>query len=314
MKKKIKRAYKQYLKNYMRNGKYFFGAFFSGVFLFYLFSKTVDLPVSVVEEEYESLADLSEEEERILVSHYQNYVNGVALEICEVGLNEDPISAFGCYVALQNSGAISYEDFFGKLPSFEIKDYDGFSVVLGNGVCRNQSDNLYRILKRLGYDCGLVYGTLEKETNNDTSELNDNDTIVGHVAVYVKEEDGTIFLLDPVYQTIYIHDDQTSWISATNEENSFKVWKELDAFRGLNNEDVYKYRGNELSHRITWGTKCTRALSVGKEYIDFYQEYEKNYLLYTESEIAYQVDEYYKAKEREKILKNAGYKFNEKGE
>ncbi len=307
---------KKELKLYLRNAGYFFGLFLSGAVLVKIGLEVTPESRSFTEEEYKGLVDLSEEDKKIFLAHYQNYIDEIAREIAELGLNKDAITAFGSYVAMQDSGAISRDGFKTGQSNFEIEGYEGLSITLGNGVCRHQADNLYRVLKRLGYDCGIVHGVIgtEEDIEKKNEQIGTAEKITGHAVVYVKGEDGTIIFLDPLYKTIFIQEYQDKWISATNKELYFEVWKDLDVHNGVYNDEVYNYNGKEKKHRMTWGTRCERALLKGEEYLEYYQEYESNYLLSTERSIEKMVDEYYEEKEREKVLKNAGYKFNEKGE
>lgn len=216
---------------------------------------------------------------------YDTYIDLIAEEINNTNMNNSSMGVFVAYTTLEKNGWISLGDkfTFGD-PDFEPIGNPGISVVLGEGVCRNEAFNFFKVLDSLDYDCGIVYGELYEKLPSDGS---------GHAVTYVKDGKHLI-LYDPTNKTIFLRDVWGRFISIDNKDLKFNPSIYLDSeFNQLgDNLDVYFYIGEDYGSYITYDTRRTKAEEEVKEYYDYYQEYEQIYLLPYEEQIAEEKDKY----------------------
>lgn len=140
---------------------------------------------------------------------------------------------------------LSYGNGFFEIgdPDFDIVKYGGIDVVNGKGVCRNVNCCFTDILKKIGYDCGNIYGTLNYK--------NSFEIIPNHVVTWVNI-DGCIYLLDPYNnfilkkeELLYSSSDGATFIPSIlttkkmNEKINFKIF-----FNEKNNSRIYNDKLN----------------------------------------------------------------------
>ena len=108
----------------------------------------------------DALRDFDEIAFESVIEDYEEYTKEVA-DIIDENSDDNVFAIYGTYLAMQNNGFMSYGNFFSPTETdsrVQVFSHLGINVAVGNGVCRHQSDNLYRIFRELGYDCERVTG------------------------------------------------------------------------------------------------------------------------------------------------------------
>ena len=229
--------------------------------------------------------------------NYDKYIELIAQAIKNTDMNNSSMEVFVAYMNMEENGWISLGDKFTYGDSdFEPTGNLGISVVLGEGVCRNQAFNLFKVFDSLGYESGVVYGNLYSDIPSDENP---------HAVTYVR--DGKhIFLYDPTNKTVYLRDVWGHFISIDNEDLKFNPDMFVDnQFNQLgNNLGVYTYFGEDYGSIITYDTRRVRAQAKVDELGDYYKEYEETYLKYYEEQIEQEKDQYDQIVDQILSLKN----------
>ena len=217
--------------------------------------------------------------------NYDKYIELIAQAIKDSDMNNSSMEVFVAYTNMEENGWISLGDKFTYRDSdFEPTGNLGISVVLGEGVCRNQAFNLFKVFDSLGYDSGVVYGNIYKDIPSDDNP---------HAVTYVR--DGKhIFLYDPTNKTIFLRDVWGHFISIDDKDVKFNpdMYVDNEFNRFDDNLGVYTYFGEDYGSIITYDTRRTRAQEKVDELGDYYKEYEEAYLEYYEEQIAEEKDQY----------------------
>ncbi|MDE5631056.1 MAG: hypothetical protein K2I70_05595 [Bacilli bacterium] len=217
--------------------------------------------------------------------NYDKYIELIAKAIKESDMNNSSMEVFVAYTNMEKNGWISLGDKFeyGD-PDFEPIGNMGISVVLGEGVCRNQAFNLFKVFDSLGYESGVLYGNIYSSLPSDENP---------HAVTYVR--DGKkVFLYDPTNKTVFLRDVWGHFISIDDENIKFNPSMYIDnQFNCLkDNMPVHMYFGEDYGSYITYDTRRTRAQQKVDELGDYYKEYEEAYLEYYEKQIALEKDRY----------------------
>lgn len=217
--------------------------------------------------------------------NYDKYIELIAQAIKNSDMNNSSMEVFVAYTNMEENGWISLGD------KFEYGDSDfepignlGISVVLGEGVCRNQAFNLFKVFDSLGYESGVLYGHAYSTIPSDENP---------HAVTYVR--DGKhVFLYDPTNKTVFLRDVWGHFISIDDENVKFNPSMFIDnQFNCLeSNMPVHTYFGEDYGSIITYDTRRARAQQKVDDLGDYYAAYESDYLKYYEEQIA-QEKEYY---------------------
>lgn len=218
-------------------------------------------------------------------SDYERYIELIARAIKWTDMDNSSMEVFVAYKNMEENGWISLGDKFtyGD-PDFEPIGNAGISVVLGEGVCRNQAFNLFKVFDSLGYESGVVYGNVYSSIPSDENP---------HAVTYVK--DGKhVFLYDPTNKTVFLRDVWGHFISIDDENVKFNPSMFMDnQFNCLeSNMPVHTYFGEDYGSLITYDTRRSRAQQKVDELEDYYENYERAYLEYYEKQIAAEKDRY----------------------
>lgn len=129
-----------------------------------------------------------------VIEAYHEYNDIVASYLTET-VGNDLIPVYAYYLTMQDAGFLSHGiKFYNIEGDYQIDGNYGINVVLGKGVCRHTSENLYHVLNKMGFKCERIIGELYRDKK--TGEAN-------HMLVYVYYED-KVYLLDPTNKTIFI--------------------------------------------------------------------------------------------------------------
>lgn len=127
-----------------------------------------------------------------LIKLYNEYISEVANYY--KNKYDNPFDICNEFSLMTYNGLLSYGDNFDtSSPEFDIINYSGLDVINGKGVCRNINCLFTEILKKIGYDCGNVYGTLNAKGEYEIK--------ANHVVTWV-DIDNDIYLLDPINASI----------------------------------------------------------------------------------------------------------------
>lgn len=222
---------------------------------------------------------------------YGKYIDLIKQEIEATGMHTKAMDVFEAYQLLQNNGLISLGDEF----EFGTADYEltgnlGISVITGKSVCRNQSYNLYRVFEALGYDTTVSFGELYSTTFTSGKS--------NHAVTCVKE-DGIYYLFDPTNNTIFLRTALGQFKSIDDEEDKFfpspysdEIFSNLDDNAGL-----HVYMGDDYGSKVTFKTRRNASKNKALEHLEYYTNFESEYLQDIEEEIDSDFREYFELDE-----------------
>lgn len=151
-------------------------------------------------------------------------------------------------------------------------------------MSRNQSANLCRVLKALGYECGLVWGELTADKRQDEANF---------MMVYVVDGKD-IYLLNPVDSSIYLRDIRGNYHSIyPDQESVFYPIKDADIQAGYSrdNKAFYHNFSDDYSSYLNFKTPFLESLEKAKKKrINFYR-YERDTLEKLEEDLIDEIDE-----------------------
>lgn len=216
---------------------------------------------------------------------YNRYVDSIAAAIKDNGLAGSVMDAFAAYSLMQEAGYMSLRYGFDyDLPVAELSNNYGISIVYGEGMSRNQSANLCRVLKALGYECGLVWGELTADKRQDEANF---------MMVYVVDGKD-IYLLNPVDSSIYLRDIRGNYHSIYRDQESvFYPIKDADIQAGYSrdNKAFYHNFSDDYSSYLNFKTPFLESLEKAKKKrINFYR-YERDTLEKLEEDLIDEIDE-----------------------
>lgn len=228
---------------------------------------------------------------------YDKYIELIGGAIKESDMNNSSMEVYVAYQNMQDNGWISLgTEFNYATPAIEPTGNLGISIPTGEGVCRNQAFNLFKVFNALGYESGVVYGNLFGE------EIDEEDNI--HAVTYVKE-DGHLYLYDPTNKTIFLRDVLGRYISIDDENCRFKPNIFIDQeFNPMSADSVFKYLKEDYGSIVTYDTRRSRAQAKVDELGYYYAIYEAKYLIPYEKKIVDDLDYY--TEEVNRILKEHG--------
>lgn len=238
------------------------------------------------------IMEFNEEVFEDLYDDYDIYINLIAKEIEYTHMNDSALDVYASYLNLQYNGLISLGEYFEyQTPDFEPTGKLGISIINGEGVCRNQAENLYEIFKNLEYDCGLISGELYKK-GKKTGEVN-------HKLVYVKE-DNIVYLFDPTNKTIFLRNIFGQYVSIENDKYYFApdfLYNEM--YEDKTSHMLFWYSNNDYAKVHKFRLSFSESFANAEKLIDYYHQYEQEYLLEYEKLISDKIQDYY-----EKITEN----------
>lgn len=235
----------------------------------------------------DTLRNFNEAAFESVIDDYDEYVREAA-SIIDANSSDNVFAIYATYLSMQNKGYLSYGNSFnpdGDKSDIQVFSHLGINVALGNGVCRHQSDNLYRIFKELGYDCERVTG------EGYVSDGQQN--VTNHQVLYIYEN-GEIYLLDPANNTIFVRCGKEGYVSIMDPNFKFEprlstdmtynydnanYWvyfnsedrtEDLDMLR--RNLELYVNMANELGG-VFMSEEATRLYALEKEMYDAMEEY-----------------------------------------
>lgn len=238
----------------------------------------------------ELAGEISEIAFRDLHASYDEYIKAIAEEIRKTEMDVTITDTFASYLILQSNGCISIgDDFEYADPKFEITDELGVSIVLGEGVCRNQANNLCRVLKELGYTCGVSIG--ECHTGDATYNAN-------HEVVFVKDS-GVVYLLDPTNKTIFLRNMFGQYVSISDENLYFIPQMTDDEKFGYDKDNLplYMNMDDDYGEIHTYQYRFSNSLEKANSNLEYYFAYEDKNLVIHENNIEDLVDEYLSVEE-----------------
>lgn len=216
---------------------------------------------------------------------YNKYIELIAQAIKNSDMNNSSMEVFVAYKNMEENGWISLGDEFNYGTSdFEPIGNMGISVVLGEGVCRNQTFNLFKVFDSLGYESGVLYGHVYSDVPSDENP---------HAVTFVR--DGKkVFLYDPTNKTVFLRDVWGHFLSIDDENIKFNPSMYIDnQFNYLeDNLPVHLYFGEDYGSKITYDTRRNRAQQKVDELGDYYAIYEAVYLKHYEEQIAAEKEQY----------------------
>lgn len=155
-----------------------------------------------------------------LVKLYNEYITLLANFYKEK--YDNPFDICNEFSMMYYNGLLSYGDneFNISEPKYDINKYGGLDVVNGKGLCRNINCCFTDVLKKIGYECGNVYGALNEENEFNLS--------INHIVTWINI-DGNIYLLDP-FNAIILKKDNLVYKSenGTTFIPSYIVTKKFD--------------------------------------------------------------------------------------
>lgn len=234
---------------------------------------------------YEVATLINDEIFKEAYTNYDEYIDLIAKAVKNSDMNNSSMEVFVAYKNMEENGWISLGDKFTyKDPSFEPLGNAGISVVFGEGVCRNQAFNLFKVFDSLGYESGVVYGNIYTDKPSDEN---------GHAVAYVKDGNH-LYLYDPTNKTIFLRDFWGHFVSIDDENIKFYPDMFVDnKFNQLgDNLGVYTYFGEDYGSKVTYRTRRRKAQEKLDGLGDYYKEYEEAYLQYYEELIALEKYEY----------------------
>lgn len=228
---------------------------------------------------------------------YEEYISLIAKAIQDSDMNNSSMEAYVAYQNMQDKGWISYgTEFEREVSLVEPTGNLGVLVPAGQGVCRNVAFNLFKVLDKLGYDAGVVYGKtyVENEAPDDTY----------HALTYV-HEGNHLFLYDPMNKTIFLRDVLGRFISIDDERYTFTPLMFLDQEANvLADNEVYLFLGEDYGSYVTYITRRKKAQDKVDKLGYYYLIYEIQYLKDYEKSIVDSLDSY--SEEVNRILKEHG--------
>lgn len=217
--------YKLYLKSFL----FALGAYFL------IDSFILDnLKINEDKEYNDALRDFNEAAFDSVIKNYDEYVRRAA-DIIDANSEDNVFAIFGTYLSMQNNGYLSYGDSFNSddaMSDVQVFSHLGINVAVGNGVCRHQSDNLYRIFTELGYDCERVTG--------EGYVLDDEQGVINHQVLYI-HENGEIYLLDPANRTVFVRCGSDEYVSIMDPNFKFKPRLSSDMTYNYDNFNLGAY-------------------------------------------------------------------------
>lgn len=217
-----------------------------------------------------------------LYDSYMEYVDAVANKMSDVTTKRDIVGDFAMYETMLKNGCISYGDFKYSMPTVEINDFRGASVILGEGVCLNQAHNMADVFTSLGYDAKVVIGKYYNEGE-------EKPTYANHAVVYVS--DGKFaYLLDPTNDTILLRSSHLMYHSIESQEYSIICFEPSIIYY---NAHYGFYQSMELlgdffnDHKKHWD-----VLKAYKNYKEAYQAYISEFNEFEKEELV-EYEEYY---------------------
>lgn len=228
---------------------------------------------------------------------YNKYIELIGEAIKQSDMNNSSMEVYVAYQNMQDNGWISLgTEFNYSDPVLEPVGNMGITIPTGEGVCRNQAFNLFKVYDALGYECGVVYGNLyEDKVNTDEN---------AHALVYVKEE-GHLYLYDPTNKTIFLRDILGRYISIDDENCKFKPNIFIDQeFNPISSDSVFKYLKEDYGSIVTYDTRRSRAQAKVDALGYYYAIYEAKYLTAYERQIAEDLASY--TEEVNRILNEHG--------
>lgn len=218
-----------------KNYKLYLKSFLFAVGMYFVIDKFVMDEIEIIKsaELNDSIREFNEVVFSSILDDYEAYTEEVA-NIIDENADDNIFAVYAAYLFMQNNGYMSYGTKFNNgidNPSAEIFSHLGINVAVGNGVCRHQSDNLYRVLTNLGYECERVTGE---------GYVGEEQGVTNHQVVYV-EEKGYVYLLDPANNTVFVRCGSEEYISITNPNFKFMPRLSTDMAYGYDNNNYRVY-------------------------------------------------------------------------
>lgn len=216
---------------------------------------------------------------------YNRYVESIATAIKDNGLAGNVMDSFAAYCVMQNFGYLSLGyDFDYNRSDAELSNNYGLSIAYGRGLSRNQSSNLYRVLKTLGYECGLVWGELTADERQDKANF---------MMVYVVDGKD-VYLLNPVGSSIYLRDFHGNYHSIYREQTEIfypSIDADIQAGYSEKNKVFYRNSSDDYSSYLNFKTPFLESLEKAKKKrINFYR-YERDTLEELEEDLVDEIEE-----------------------
>lgn len=214
---------------------------------------------------------------------YDDYIKSVAKSIRLLGLDENVFDVYNAYTLMQDGGYLSINDtFIRENPENEVDNHYGLSIILGSGVCRNQSDNLRNVLVELGYNAGFATGELY--TGFSKNQTN-------HAVVYVITDENNIYLLDTINHAIYLRTFTGHYVNMFDEDMKFALSPDYDKLFGEydNNQQLYNFNKSNYDRKIIINDKYQASYDKILEISNILTDYEERFIFQYEAQF---VDEY----------------------